>query len=220
MLTLNDLKNKFISDTVYVLGSGPTLFDYEKDIKEINDPIFFINDTVQYEHLCPSLHKLFFSHHLGMRPQFQEVDPVTIYVQAQFLDDTGPDYQDIMIAKHRPKGKAVTVDAQVHNKLEPWFFEKYDWLLDKDEVIKRNRIATGFGTITTTIYMLWFTGCQNCLFIGCDPKIAQLGFGHDSRIGGSMIYQPELIMQNQEFLIQTLNLNAKHILSPPSPKIF
>jgi len=35
-----------------------------------------------------------------------------------------------------------------------------------------------------------------------------------------MIYQPELIMQNQEFLIQTLNLNAKHILSPPSPKIF
>ena len=211
MLTLANLKNKF--KKIYILGSGPTTFDYEKDLKHIHDPVFFINDTIKYEHLCPSPDKFFFSHHLGMKPEFQDVKPPTIYVHAQFLDDTGPDYQDIMIAKYKPKGPAITVDAQVHNKMEPWFFEKYNWLLSKEEVIKRNKIATSFGTITTVLYMLWFTGCEECLFIGCDPDTAD--FKHDDRIGGEMIYQPELIIQNQKFLIKILKLNAKYIYTLP-----
>jgi len=217
VLTLTDIKDKF--PKVYILGSGPTDFDYE-DVSKIDDPIFFINDTVQFEHLCPSPHKFFFSHHLGMKPYFQDVEPVTIFVHTHFFDDTGPDYQDVMIAKHSPKGECITVDAQAHNELEPWFFEKYDWLLDKDEVIKRNRIATGFGSITTLLYMLWFTGCKECLFIGCDPKTARKGFAHDGRIGGKMIYQPELITQNQKFLIKALNLNAEYLYTPPEPKLF
>lgn len=125
------------------------------------------------------------------------------------MDDTGPDYQDLMVAKHVPEGLYIQVDAQVHNEMGSWFFEKYNWLLDKDEVIKRNRIATSFGTISTVIYMLWFVGCQECIFIGCDPESGN--YKHDNRIGGEMIYAPKQIFENQRVMIEMLELNAIYL---------
>ncbi len=198
---LTDIKDRF--GKVYIFGSGPTDFDYQ-EISRIEDPVFFVNDMAQFSSLCPSSEQYFFSHHLH---KYQEVSPITIYIEE--VDVQNNDFEGTMFNRYVPKNTYLPVRAISRDVVYNSFFNDHTWLLDKEEVIRRNTVVTFCGTISTVIYFLWFVGCKEAIFVGCNPK--SLTDAHDSRIGGSMIYEADKIRHNQLKLTEMLSIKAIYL---------
>lgn len=204
MLSFNsiaELKDRF--SEVVIVGSGPTLFKYE-DFSQIHEPIFFINDMHKFSNVCPSKHQYFFTHHIT---KFPKVEPITIFINSMYYDVV--DYKGVMHATAKPQGKYISVDTQASEDVaNEYFFQTHSWLLDKGEVVKRNRLLAFFGSVTTVIYMAWFVGAEKVTMIGCNPESTDAR--HDLRLGGKMLYQPDKIKQSTRILPELLRLNVVH----------
>ena len=198
---LADLKDSF--PKLYVVGSGPTNFDY-KDIEKITAPIIFINDMAQFAITCASEEQYFLSHHLS---KYRDVSPITIWISKLYSETS--EWNIVGDSRFSPKNDFISVKAIMGDEADDNFFVRYPWLLNKDEVIKKNTILGFFGTITTVLYMSWFMGCSEPRMIGCDPN--SLTDTHDKRIGGAMIYEPAKIKRNQKALTKKLDLNPIYI---------
>ena len=203
------MKNAF--SEVVIAGAGPTTFDYN-DFAKISEPVFFINRMHKFSDGCLSEHQYFFTHHIT---EFQEVKPTTIHIEKMYYDYL--DYKGFLTAQARPKNRHIAIDVQATEEvIDKEFLETHPWLLDKKEVIRRNRLLAGFGSVTTAIYMAWFVGAKQVTMIGCNPDSQSAA--HDDRLckmglspHKAMIYGPDKIKENTRVMPDLLGLNVLHV---------
>lgn len=200
---LSAFKDKFTE--AFIIGSGPTSFDYDVELPKITEPVFFVNDTYRLSHLCQSDHQYFFTHHIS---KFTQVEPITVFIQRMF-DQDSPDYQGVLYSQFKPANNYIGVDAQANDEIvSEWFLNHFN-LRDKDEVSKKNRLLACFGSATTAIHFAWFSGCKKVTFVGCNPDSNTNDY--DLRIRkGKMAYSPDKVKQNNRILPKMLGLNVVH----------
>ena len=206
---LRHLKDVF--SEVIIVGAGPTQFDYN-EFSNIHEPIFFINRTHKFSENCPSEHQYFFTHHIT---EFEDVQPITIYIEKMYYDLH--DYRGFLMAQGEPKNRHIRLDVQAAEEvIDEEFLETHSWLLDKEEVSNRNRLMSGFGSVTTVFHMAWFVGAKKVTMIGCNPELPTNA--HDDRLikmglspHKKMIYGGDKIKENTRVLPVLLGLNVEHV---------
>lgn len=161
---------------------------------------------------CLSEHQYFFTHHIT---EFTEVAPTTIFIEKMYYDYV--DYKGFLVAQARPKNKHISVDVQATEEvIDEEFLETHSWLLDREEVTRRKRLMSGFGSVTTAIYMAWYVGAKKVTMIGCNPDSPTAA--HDERLNPmglspykKMLYGPDKIKENTREMPRLLGLNVEHI---------
>jgi hypothetical protein len=201
-VSLRELKQKF-SDVV-IVGSGPTNFDYA-DFKQIHEPIVFINQSHQFSEVCASRHQYFVTHHIM---SFPRVRPVTVFLERFFVE--GTDYGGVLIAKTKPRGPYFSVDAQAEDEvITKAFMRQNAWMLDRDQVVEKNRLMALFGSTTTALHLAWLMGATRVRMIGCNPDSTT--DRHDSRIEGKMTFSPDKVKQNTRLVPGYFDLRVTHV---------
>jgi hypothetical protein len=199
---LHDLRDRFAK--AVIVGSGPTSFDFT-DFENIHDPVIFINQMHTFSSICPSRNQYFVTHHITQYPQ---VRPVTIFLERFFIE-TG-DYDGVLVAKLRPKGRYIAVDAQCEDEvITDAFARKHSWMFDRDKVVQKNRLMALFGSVTTALHLAWLMGVKDVDMIGCNPDSPSNR--HDRRIEGRMVHSPEKVKQNTRLVPAFLQLAVTHI---------
>jgi inositol phosphorylceramide mannosyltransferase catalytic subunit len=169
-------KNKYAGKACWVVGRGPTEFNYEK-LAKIKDPIFFINDAVALEKHAPS-ETFFFAHDHRMLPWLNSKLKSTAVLPVDGKLFT-------------PDEKAVLSHAA---GIVFYHWRKIDGekllRMNRDELAKQEELYTNTGTIHSLLHFLWFCGFQKVTFIGCDgigdksflKNICKAESGYDGRL--------------------------------------
>lgn len=146
--------NKYAGGTCYVVGRGPTEFDYH-DLADVTEPIFFINDAVCLEKHARSK-TFFFAHDLEMRVWLDGSMKATavLPVDGTILGDAPG-----VILGHA--GPVVYYHRGEKNR--------GDLLrMNRDEVADRETLFVQTGTIHSLLHFVWFCGFGRVVYIGCD----------------------------------------------------
>ncbi len=145
--------NKYAGRSCYVVGRGPTLFNYE-ELARVSDPIFFLNDAVCLEKYATS-ETFFFAHDKKMLPWLNGAVRST-----PVLPIDGNLFRDPP-AELAHGGPIVFYRWVIGNRVE---------LLKKsrDEIADSKQLYTQTGTIHSLIHFVWFCGFRQVNFIGCD----------------------------------------------------
>lgn len=149
---------KFSGQSCWVVGRGPTLFDYE-ELRSIPGPVFFINDSVSLESKV-SGESFFFAHDESQRCWLSKpISSVAV----------------IPLGGKIIQGKD---DPCLHPDLNVCF---YKWQtmegesllrLPRDRVADLQQLYRNTGTMHSLIHFLWFCAFKKVYFVGCD------GFNH------------------------------------------
>ena len=199
---LEALRDKF-SEAV-IVGSGPTRIDFN-DFGHIHEPVVFINQMHKFSSVCPSEHQFFVTHHITSYPA---VLPVTVFLERFFVENR--DYEGVMVARTKPRGRYFSVDAQGEDEIiTEEFARRHSWMFDREQVVLKNRLMALFGSVTTALHLVWLMGAKHVKMIGCDPNSDS--DRHDRRIEGRMVYSPEKVKKNTQLVPEYLQLAVTHI---------
>jgi hypothetical protein len=145
--------NKYAGSCCYVVGRGPTLFDYE-ELAQVSEPIFFLNDAVCLEKYARS-ETFFFAHDTKMLVWLNGAMRATAV-----LPIDGPIVFD-------PRRDLRHAGAVVFYH---WREENREDLLrmTRDQIAASKELFTHTGTIHSLIHFVWFCGFKRVVFIGCD----------------------------------------------------
>jgi hypothetical protein len=146
--------NQFAGGTCYVVGRGPTTFDYEL-LRDIAEPIFFINDAVCLEGFARS-ETFFFAHDIELRSWLDGSMKSTaiLPVNGTILGDA----PGIVLRHAGPIA----------------FYHRQDE--DREALMRmtRHQLAAAAslfghsGTIHSLLHFVWFCGFRKIIYIGCD----------------------------------------------------
>jgi hypothetical protein len=158
-----DFNGMYAGRSCYVVGRGPTSFDYER-FADISDPIFFINDAVSLEQHARS-ETFFFAHDAQMlvwlngRIKSTAVLPIDGKVFRQTL--------------------GITLHHAGKIAFYRWREENCEDLLtmDRDQMAQVQQLYHHTGTIHSLLHFVWYCGFTRVNFIGCDCE-----GGYDPRI--------------------------------------
>jgi hypothetical protein len=210
--SFSSFNNKYAGGTCYVVGRGPTTFDY-RHLAQISQPIFFINDAVCLEKYAGS-DTFFFAHDIEMRTWLDgsmkstAVLPVngTILGDAPgiVLDHPGP-----IVFYHRQD-----VDREPLMRMS------------RDELADTAALFGHSGTIHSLLHFIWYCGFRKIIYIGCDAinqpqALASLcgsEDGYDVRLQNRSQTAPGWhyiqIRRVQELLTALLGIETAHIGTP------
>jgi hypothetical protein len=214
-LPFSSFNNKHAGGTCYVVGRGPTTFDYQ-DLGEIPEPIFFINDAVCMERFARS-ETFFFAHDIEMR---------------SWLDGSMQSTA-ILPVNGTILGDATGITLQHAGSIA--FYHRQDE--DREQLMRmtRDQLANAAalfghsGTIHSLLHFAWFCGFRKIVYIGCDG-INQPGSlatacgspnGYDRRLQNRSQTAPgwhyAQIRRVQELLTALLGIESIHIGTPAKP---
>ena len=149
-----DFINRYANRACYVVGRGPTEFDYEK-LRDATDPIFFINDAVCLEHLVQS-DTFFFAHDAAMQVWLNGSIRATavLPLHSKFFDPS----------------TTTTLHHRGDVVYYRWWATNRDTLLrmSRDELAKAQALFLHLGTIHPLLHFVWYCGFKRVTFIGCD----------------------------------------------------
>ena len=140
--------------TCYVVGRGPTDYDY-RELSEIAEPIFFINDAVCLEKYARS-ETFFFAHDLEMRVWLDGSIRATavLPIEGTILGDA----PGVVLGHAGP-------DVYYHRGEK----DRGDLLrMSRAEIADREELFVHTGTIHSLIHFIWFCGFRRVVYIGCD----------------------------------------------------
>lgn len=208
-------KNKYAGGACYVVGRGPTLFNYE-ELGGVSEPIFFINDAVCLEKYARS-ETFFFAHDTKMLVWLNGAMRATAV-----LPIDGPiAFDPLRDLKHA--GGIVYYH---------WREEDRDDLLrmSRDEIAASKELYTHTGTIHSVIHFVWFCGFKRVVFVGCDGinridigrcAVAAAN-GYDARLQNlsqtSPFWHYTTIRGVQDRMMGLLGLEAAYLGTPPLGK--
>lgn len=212
-LSFSSFNNEYAGRSCYVVGRGPTLFNYE-DLARVNEPIFFINDAVCLEKYARS-ETYFFAHDTKMLAWLDGAMRSTAVLPIDgnlFLDPPS-------VLAHA--GAIVFYRWVMGNRVE---------LLQKsrDEIAASKQLYTQTGTIHSLIHFVWFCGFKRVTFIGCDgidkhelPRCCvPSANGYDVRLQNRSRSSPwwhyTIIRKTQDRLIDELGLESIYCGTPSS----
>jgi hypothetical protein len=145
---------KYAGGTCYVLGRGPTDFNYN-DLAHVTDPIFFINDAVCLEKLAKS-ETFFFAHDIQLRAWLDGSihSTAVLPIDGNILgEDPG------VVLNHA--GPVVYYRRGERNR-------ETLLTMSRDEIAEREELFVHTGAIHSLVHFIWFCGFRRAVFIGCD----------------------------------------------------
>jgi hypothetical protein len=193
-------ENKYAGRSCYVVGRGPTEFNYE-ELAEVDEPIFFVNDAVCLEKYARS-ETYFFAHDAVMRVWLDGKIKSTavLPMQGDFLRDTAG-----MTLQHG--GNVVFYHS--HGKNGGQLL-----LMSRHQIAELQQLYMHSGTIHSVIHFIWFCGFRRVVFIGCDC----MNDGYDPRLENlsksTSCRNYTAIGKAQGLLISLLGLNAIYLGTP------
>jgi hypothetical protein len=165
-IPFSSFNQKYTGRSCYLLGRGPTKFNYE-DLSTVTDPIFFINDAVSLEKYTNS-ETFFFAHDPQMLVWMNGRIKSTIVVPI-----------DGKVFRQTP---GITLHHTGKIVFYHWLEQNREQLisLTRDQLAEVKQLYNHTGTIHSVLHFLWFCGFAKVNFIGCDavggydPRIATL----------------------------------------------
>jgi hypothetical protein len=204
--------NRYARGACYVIGRGPTTFDYSR-LAQITEPIFFINDAVCLEKHARS-QTFFFAHDIEMRTWLDgsmkstAVLPVngTILGEAPgvVLDHAGP-----IVFYHRQDEDREALMR-----------------MTRDQLADAAGLFGHSGTIHSLLHFIWFCGFSKIIYIGCDginqkhtlASRCNSPDGYDPRLQNRSRTSPGWhymqIRRVQELLTALLGIETVHLGTP------
>jgi hypothetical protein len=216
LLPFHNFNNKYAGRACYVIGRGPTSFDYTK-LADVSDPIFFINDAVCMEEYAKA-ETFFFAHDVELRVWFDGSMKSTAVIpgDASVLGEVWGE----------TPGRALGHRAPVVLYNRPTV-QKWDLLkLNRDQIAERGQLFTLSGTIHSLLHFVWFCGFRRVVLIGCDGinqradllRAGSTPVGYDPRLQNrsqsAPLWKYIQIRQAQDLLITLFGLEAAYLGTP------
>jgi hypothetical protein len=157
--------NRFAGRSCFVVGRGPTDFDYAR-LGDSDDPVFFINDAVGMEKHVRG-ESFFFAH-----------DP-------QLLGWLDGGMKSTAVLPIDGKLFHATPDLQLGHTgkviLYHWREQQREQLLTmtRDELARAKQLYTHTGTVHSLLHFAWYCGIRRVTFVGCDGDATG---GYDARL--------------------------------------
>jgi hypothetical protein len=211
-LSFSDFNNKYPGRTCYVIGRGPTTFDY-RDLANIAEPIFFINDAVCLEKHASS-ETFFFAHDIEMRTWLDGSmrSTAVLPVNGTILGDAPG-----ISLPHA--GPLVFYHREEENR-EALMRMTRDQLADEASLFGHS------GTIHSLLHFVWYCGFRKIIYIGCDGinqhhtlrTLCGSEDGYDARLQNRSNTSPGWhyiqIRRVQELLTALLGIQTMHVGTP------
>lgn len=191
---------KYAGRACYVVGRGPTEFDYEK-LGDVEEPVFFINDAVCLEKYVRS-ESYFFAHDavMGVWLDGRIKSTAVLPMEGNFLRETSG-----LTFGH---GGKVVFYRSLETKREQLL------LLSRDRIAELGRLYMHSGTVHSVIHFIWYCGFGRVNFIGCDCGNG----GYDRRLENlsesTSCFDYTAIGKAQGLLIALLGLEAVYLGTP------
>lgn len=207
--------SKYEGATCYVVGRGPTRFEYA-DLADVSDPVFFINDAICLEQYVRS-ETFLFAHDAAMRVWLDGSIRATAVlpadgrflsrVKSNVLEHAGP--LVFYRRTYRPNGDLLR--------------------MSRDEIADREELFVHSGTIHAALHFIWFCGFRRVIFIGCDGINQQQSLaetcgsedGYDMRLqnlsGTLPWWQYGKIRKAQDLLTNLFGFEAVYLGTPNVP---
>jgi hypothetical protein len=216
-LNFSSFNNRYLEETCYLVGRGPTEYNYN-DLYTINAPVFFINDAVLLDRKCPR-ETFFFAHDHRMLCLLDKgIKSIAIFAENGKLFKNDP--QAILPFP----GKII---------LYRWRQTDGNRLLrmSRDEISARQELYTHTGTIHSALHFIWYCGFKKLYLIGCDGLNERSLFktvkgavtGYDSRLENisetTPWWQYQTIREVQNQLITTFSIDAAYLGTPVKEKV-
>jgi hypothetical protein len=215
-LPFASLCNRFSGRTGWVVGRGPTQFQYEA-LAQAEGPFFFINDAVVLEKWISERQSSFFFAHDGSMQCWLtggQMRSIPVLIADQPI--TGP-------RERRSKGLiSGAYDPLLANLRQAILYRK-NGALDRTTLLARSReeiqrsgqLHTASGTIHPLLHFAWYVGCAKLNFVGCDglPEI-----GYDSRLenrSNSRQQNALFIRIHQERMLRQLSVPHEYLGTLP-----
>jgi hypothetical protein len=211
-LPFSAFNNKYSGGTCYVIGRGPTTFDYQ-NLAAITDPIFFINDAVCLERYTRS-ETFFFAHDIEMRTWLDGSMKSTavLPVNGTILGDAPG-----IVLNH--SGPIVFYHRQDEDREDLM-------RMTRDQLADAAALFGHSGTIHSLLHFIWFCGFRRIIYIGCDginqshalASACGSEDGYDNRLQNRSNTTPGWhyiqIRRVQELLTALLGIETVHIGTP------
>jgi len=204
--------NKYDGGSCYVVGRGPTDFDYN-ELVHVTDPIFFINDAVALEKYAGS-EKFFFAHDEPMRVWLDGSMKAAAVLP---IDGKILGYDPGVVLGHA--GPVVYYRRGEQNREELL-------RMSRDEIADREELFVHSGTIHSLLHFIWFCGFRRVVYIGCDginqpqtlANSCRTPDGYDCRLpnrsGTSPWWQYSMIRRAQDLLTTLFGIEAVYRGTP------
>jgi hypothetical protein len=209
-LELATLCNRYEGRPGWVIGRGPTLYQYQ-NLATVDGPVFFINDSVCQEiQLAAKCDSFFFAHDESMAGWLGKIrstavlvtDHLNAFIPGRCLI-RGPD--DPLLQR---EGKVI-----LYNEFGE--FEQSSLLeRSRDEIARSQQLYVKAGTIHSLLHFAWYVGCSKLYLIGCDglPNV-----GYDRRLqnlSNSNSHSSYVIRHYQDIMLRILKMPVEYIGTP------
>jgi hypothetical protein len=201
--------NRYAGGSCFVVGRGPTDFDYAL-LADVSEPIIFINDAVCLAKHCRS-ETFFFAHDAQMLVWLNGTVNATAVVT---IDGK---------VFHQTPGIELKHGGQI--VYYEWRDKDREALLsmDRDRLAEIKQLYTHTGTIHSLLHFVWFCGFKRVSFIGCDcidsnmPNDLHGSDGYDRRLENrsrSSSANYTAIGKVQNLLIALFGFDARYLGTP------
>ncbi len=216
-LSFSSFNNRYSGETCYLVGRGPTDFQYQ-DLATVDAPIFFINDAVLLDRLCPS-ETFFFAHdHRMLSLLNRDIKSTAILAEDGKLFEKSPQTifsfagKVIFFRWRRILGKRLL-------------------LMNREQISLARELYTHTGTIHSALHFIWYCGFKKIFLIGCDGINDELFLttvkgavdGYDQRLENvsetAPWWQYQTIRSVQDHLIKTFSFHAVYLGTPTEIKL-
>jgi hypothetical protein len=192
--------NKYADRSCYVVGRGPTEFDYNQ-LSQVTDPIFFINDAICMEKYARS-ETFFFAHDIQTRVWLDGSIRATAVLPT-----------DGMVLRHAA-GMGLRHNGPLVYYRRGERYREQLLKMTRDQVAARGELFVHTGTVHSLVHFIWFCGFRRIVYIGCDGQR-----GYDPRLqnrSNSSPGQYKTIRRAQELLTRLFGIEAIYQGTPVS----
>jgi len=217
---VGEYRGAYAGRRFWIVGKGPTRFAFE-NLCEIDDPVIFLNDAVQFERFAAAAPETFFFAHdphqrVWLTPQLRSTAVLPE------CDATGSTGREKLSARSAPEAATVaslaTYTWAEEYRRDPARVAR----LSRSEIARTGRLFVGPGTIHTAIHFAWLCGASGISLVGCDGwrghNSTDPAAAYDPRIklrsGAPSLGVHVRIRKTQDWLCEQLGLAAEYIHEP------
>jgi len=219
--SVGEYRNAYAGRRFWIVGKGPTPFAFE-NLCEIDDPIIFLNDAVQFERFAAAAPETFFFAH-DPRQRVWLTPLLRSTAVLPLRDATGSTGKTKLSVQSAPAETASVASVAAYTwadeyRRDPARVSRRS----RGDLARTGRLFVGPGTIHTAIHFAWLCGANGISFIGCDGwpghNSTDPAAAYDPRIdlrsGGPSLGVHVRIRKTQDWLCGQLALATEYIHEP------
>jgi hypothetical protein len=213
ILSIGQFKDCHKGETATVVGRGPTEYDY-KDLENAPGPVFFINDAVQFD-------------------QYVSGDSYLFAVDKPMAKLLEYDLHSLPILPYTMENSIRPVRSEFNSKIVFYEYKRTPneqlLNLNRDELAALGEMYSGVPTVLTAIHFIWFCGCTEIVFVGCDgvndadglKRLGDREHGYDARMKNLSATKPgwlyAKIRAAQDITCRRFGIRTRYLGRPSIP---